>query len=109
MPRDILSEKRLIANSTEFAMKSVKGTALVQKSLVGASYPYRPEVPGVWVQGPDQAGHYTVSVNISVAGMSIPDAVNKLRLAIQSELRIKDLVNLVKAIDINVEDWTKVA
>lgn len=109
MPHDILSEKRTISLLTENAVGKVEGVSLVQESQIGISYPYRPDVPGVWVHGPDQNGSFTVSVNVVVKGISVPEAAKKLRSEIMGELRSRNLINLVKEININVEDWTKTA
>ncbi|MCL6472281.1 MAG: hypothetical protein K6T91_05650 [Firmicutes bacterium] len=109
MPHDILSEKRLISLLTKNAVEEVEGVSLVQESQTGPSYPYHPDVPGVWVHGPDQSASFAVSVNIVVMGISVPEAAKRIRSAIMGELRSRNLINLVKEININVKDWAKTA
>jgi len=104
VPLDILDEKRRIALAIRSAVGKVKGVSLVQRPMVGASYPYNLDVPGVWVHGPDAKGRYGVIVSIIVSGMRISEAANKLRSEIWGELDRRGYAGHVTSIDIRVED-----
>ncbi len=104
MSPDILTEKKQIALAVEYAVDRTKGVSLVQKRLFGASYPYSPDVPGVWVHGPDENHRYAIEISIAVAGMKIHEAADRLRTEVYRELHTRDYGDRVKSVDIRVED-----
>jgi len=101
---DIRQDKKLIALAIEYVIKNTKGASLMPVRTVGASYPFEPDVPGIWVHGPDEEGRYEVTAHISVAGRTIPDAVGELRAKVWRELQDRNMVNHVKRFDVVVED-----
>lgn len=113
MSPDIFSDRKLISRAVELAVEKTKGVSLTKIRTVGDSYPYRPDVPGVWVRGPDREGRYAVDVHVvlAVAGITIPEMADKLRAKIWEQLRGEQLheqgINMadrVTSIDIYVED-----
>lgn len=100
----ILEQKRDIALAAEAVVAKTGDVALTPSTRVGASYPIGPDVPGIWVYGPDPQGRFTITLSIAVAPVNIPSAAGKLRAEIGKELKRRDLASHVKAIDINVDD-----
>jgi len=101
---DIRQDKKLIALAVEYVVKNIEGVSLTPVRMVGISYPFEPDVPGVWVHGPDEEGRYEITAHISVAGKTIPDAVGDLRAEVWRELQDRNMANHVKRFDIVVED-----
>lgn len=101
---DIRQDKKLIALAIEYVIKNIKGISLMPVRTVGISYPFEPDVPGVWVRGPDEKGRYEVVAHISVAGKTIPDAAGDLRAKVWRELQDRNMMNRVKRFDLVVED-----
>lgn len=110
---NILQDKKLIAMAVEFAVDKVKGVSLTRARAVGESYPYSPDVPGVWVRGPDGGGRYSVDVyvTLALAGSTIPEMANIFRSQIWNELREPgiNIADRVTSVDIYVEDLVQAA
>lgn len=104
MSLSTITQKKEIALAVETAVRKSKDVALAQTSKVGVSYPYAPDVPGVWVFGPDAEGRFVITVGIMVARVPIHAAADRLRVAILDELRVSGMADRIKSIDISVED-----
>lgn len=108
MSPNVLEEKKRIAVAAERAVLNTQGVSLVPAGIVGSSYPYTRDVPGVWVRGPDADGRYTVELHVSFVGRttdeSLLDRSKKLRSVVWEELRGRDLAGEVTSVDIFVED-----
>ncbi|PIW21274.1 MAG: hypothetical protein COW32_10700 [Candidatus Aquicultor secundus] len=105
---NIFQDKKLIALAVESAVDKMKGVLLTRVRAVGESYPYSPDVPGVWVHGPDREGRYTVDIYVALAvsGTTIPEMANRLRAEIWEQLHKEgiDMADRVTSVDIYVED-----
>ncbi|MHB8842529.1 MAG: hypothetical protein ACYC56_12220 [Candidatus Aquicultor sp.] len=108
MSPNILEDKKQIALAVKAAVDTMKGVSLTRARAVGESYPYSPDVPGVWVRGPDREGRYSVDVYMAVAlaGSTIPEMADMLRAEIWKQLREPgiNMADRVTSVDIYVED-----
>ena len=97
-----------MATGAETAVVGTRGISLVPAAIVSASYPRMPEVPGVWVRGPDAAGRYSVELHVAIKTSStknnlLVDAEN-LRSMVWAEFRRRELAEKVERVDVVVED-----
>jgi hypothetical protein len=105
-----LYEKKLIAEAVERGVGKSDNVTLLDQTMVGRSYPFKMDVPGVWVNGPDQQGLYKVVMSVAVLGLiNIRVVIDNMRSIIWDELAAKNLANLVSRIDISVEDLMNAA
>jgi hypothetical protein len=105
-----LYEKKLIAEAVERGVEKSDSVALLDQSKVGRSYPFKIDVPGVWVSGPDPQGRYEIVMSVVVLGLiNIPTAIDNMRALIWDELMSKNLADLVRKIDISIEDLMNAA
>lgn len=105
---DVLEKKKHIALAAKYVVSQTRDMTLVPAAILGASYPYAPDVPGVWVRGPDGNGRYSVELHVAVEslapGVSLIDESGRLRAAVWSELRARGIAQDVDSVDIFVED-----
>jgi hypothetical protein len=105
-----LYEKKLIAEAVERGVGKSDSVALLDQTKVGRSYPFKLDVPGVWVSGPDPQGRYKIVMSVAVIGLiNIPTVIDNMRALIWDELMAKNLANLIERIDISVEDLMNAA
>jgi hypothetical protein len=105
VPPNILQEKRAVAEMVERAVGKTSDILLFDKAMVGKSYPFKQDVPGVWVSGPDTAGYYVIAASVVMLGLkNIPGAINDLRSMVWDELTACNLAERVRSIDVTVED-----
>jgi len=105
---NVLEKKKHIAVAAEHAVSNARGISLVPAAIVGASYPYAPDIPGIWVRGPDTEGRYTVELHVVVESRatdeSLLDESRRLRSMVWEEFRGRNLAEEINSVDIFVED-----
>lgn len=108
MSPSMLEMKRHLAITAENSVSGTTGVALVPAAVISASYPHTPDVPGVWVRGPDSNGRYSielhVSINVSATSENLLVDSAKLRSLVWAEFRSSELAAEVERVDVIVED-----
>ena len=100
--------KRHLAIGAETAVVGTRGITLVPTAIASASYPRTPDVPGVWVRGPDAAGRYSVELHIAIKASATSENLlvdsDNLRSLVWAEFRRRELAENVERVDIVVEN-----